>query len=85
MASKTVIKKRLEFWEKKYEKLQAAYLALVEGGVKSYTIDDRDLTRLDLPELDKEILEAENKIDELTALLDGKKSRKAFGILPMDW
>lgn len=85
MASKTVIKKRLEFWEKKYEKLQEAYLKLVEGGVKSYTIDDRDLTRLDLPELDKEIQEAENKIDELTALLDGKKSRKAFGILPMDW
>lgn len=85
MASKTVIKKRLEFWEKKYEKLQEAYLKLVEGGVKSYTIDDRDLTRLDLPEIDKEIQEAENKIDELTAQLEGKKSRKAFGILPMDW
>ena len=84
MASKTIIKKRLEFWEAAYEKMQTAYLALVEGGVKSYTINDRSLSRFDLPELLKEIEEAEMKIDELTALLNGKRPRKAFGIIPRD-
>ena len=84
MASKTIIKKRLEFWEAAYEKMQEAYLALVEGGVKSYTIENRSLSRFDLPELLKEIEEAEEKIDELTALLNGKRPRKAFGIIPRD-
>ena len=55
MASKTVIKKRLEYWTGVYEKLQTAYAALIEGGVKSYMIDDRQLTRYDLPELLKQM------------------------------
>lgn len=83
--TKTVIRERLDFWEHTYERLQEAYVALVEGGVKSYMIDDRQLTRFDLPALREEIEEAEYKIDELTAALDGKRPRKAFGILPRDW
>ena len=46
MASKTIIEKRLAFREKALEKLYDAYTALVDGGVKSYMIDDRQLTRL---------------------------------------
>ena len=85
MPNKIEIKARLAFWKAALEKMQAAYLALVDGGVKSYTIDDRQLTRFDIPDLLKQIEEAENKVDELTALLEGRKSRKAFGIVPMDW
>lgn len=85
MASKTEIKIRLEFWKNALEKMQAAYLALVDGGVKSYTIDDRSLTRFDLPDLLKEIQAAEKKIDELEALVKGQRPRKAFGVLPRDW
>ena len=83
--NKTEIKTRLEFWKAALEKLRAAYLALVDGGVKSYTIDDRQLTRFDIPDLLKQIEDAEKKIDELTALLEGRRSRKAFGIIPRDW
>lgn len=82
---KTEAKARLEFWKNALTKLRAAYLALVDGGVKSYTIDDRQLTRFDLPSLKDEIEEAEKKVDELTALLSGKRPRKAFGIIPRDW
>ena len=32
-----------------------------------------------------EIEEAEQKIDELTALLNGRRPRKAFGVIPRDW
>lgn len=85
MADKTIIRKRLAYWEGVYEKLQAAYLALVEGGVKSYTIDDRSVTKFDIPNLLQQMEEIEEKIDELTAALEGKRPRKAFGIIPRDW
>ena len=55
MASKVIIEKRLAFREKALERLYEAYTALVEGGVKSYMIDDRQLSRLDLPALSEEI------------------------------
>ena len=85
MADKTIIRKRLAYWEGVYEKLQAAYLALVEGGVKSYTIDDRSVTKFDIPNLLQQMEEIEEKIDELTAALEGKRPRKAFGVIPRDW
>lgn len=85
MTSKTELRARLTFWESALKKMQEAYLALVEGGVKSYSIDDRQLTRFDIPDLLKEIEAAEKKVDELTALLHGNRARKAFGIIPRDW
>ncbi len=85
MTNLTEIKARLAFWQSALEKMRAAYLALVDGGVKSYTIDDRSLTRFDLPELQSRIEEAERRVDELTAMAHGRKPRKAFGIVPRDW
>lgn len=85
MPDLTEMKARLEFRKKALEKLRAAYLALVDGGVKSYMIDDRQLTRLDLATLKKEIEIAEKEVDELAALMADKKPRKAFGIVPRDW
>ena len=52
MADMTDVKIRLNFWRSAYEKLTAAYTALVDGRVKSYTIDDRQLTRFDLGTLE---------------------------------
>ena len=85
MASKTETKARLTFWKAALEKMQSAYLALVDGGVKSYKIDDRELTRFDIPDLLRQIEAAEKKVDELNALLCGRGARKAFGIIPKDW
>jgi len=85
MATVTELNIRLKFWQDALVKMRAAYLALVDGGVQSYTIDDRSLTRFDLPSLLKEIQDAEKKVDELTALVSGRKSRKAFGIVPRNW
>lgn len=85
MADKVEIRARLQFRKDALTKLRAAYLALVDGGVKSYTIDDRTLTRFDLPALKKEISEAENDVDALTAQLNDRKPRRAFGVVPMDW
>ena len=72
------IKKRLEFHTKRLDNLYVAYNKLLSGGVKSYRLDDRELTRLD-------IKDAEEKVDELTALLNGQSARKAFSVIPRDW
>lgn len=85
MADSIELRARLDFWKEALSKLRKAYLALVDGGVQSYTIDDRQLTRLSLPSLEKEIAHAEEMVDMLTAELGGRKTRKAFGILPRDW
>ena len=81
----TTIKKRLEFHTKRLDNLYVAYNKLLSGGVKSYRLDDRELTRLDLGKLSDEIKEAEQKVDELESLLNGQNARKAFGIIPRDW
>ena len=85
MANKVELRARLDFWQAALKKLRTAYFALVDGGVKSYMIDDRQLTRFDLPALQKQIEEAEAKVDELENLLNGQRPRRAFGVLPRDW
>lgn len=85
MANAVELRARLDFWQKALEKLRAAYLKLLDGGVKSYRVDDRELTRFDLPKLQEEIETAEKKVDELTALLEGQKPRRAVGVIPRDW
>ena len=59
------IKKRLEFHTRRLDNLYLAYNKLLSGGVKSYRLDDRELTRLDLGKLSDEIKDAEEKVDEL--------------------
>lgn len=85
MANAVELRARLDFWQKALEKLRTAYLKLLDGGVKSYRIDDRELTRFDLPKLQEEIEAAEKKVDELTALLKGQKPRRAVAVIPRDW
>lgn len=85
MVDKVELRARLDFRKKALEKLREAYLALVDGRVKSYTIDDRQLTHFDLPDLRREIEEAEKAVDEMSAQLTGQKPRRAFAILPRDW
>lgn len=85
MADIIEINARLEFWKTALSKKRTAYLVLLDGGVQSYTIDDRSLTRFDLSTLAKEIEEAERKVDELTAMAAGKRPRKAFGVVPRNW
>ena len=85
MANAVELRARLDFWQKALEKLRTAYLKLLDGGVKSYRIDDRELTRFDLPKLQEEIEAVEKKVDELTAMLEGQKPRRAVGVIPRDW
>ena len=82
---RTEIKARLDFEKSKLAKLREAYLALLDGGVKSYRLDDRSLTKFDIGTLASEIKAAENEVDELTSLLEGGGRRKAVGVVIRDW
>ena len=84
MKRETVVE-RLGYWRATLAKLMDAYAALAEGGIKSYEIDDRSLTHLDLPSLKKAINDAETKVDEYEAMLAGLKPRRAFAVVPRDW
>lgn len=84
MADRTELKARLAFRRAALEKLRAAYLALVDGGVKSYTLENKIITRLDLPALKREIEDAERQMDELESLLSDSRPRRAFRIVPMN-
>lgn len=85
MATRVFIEKKLAFKRKALDKLYDAYLKLLDGGVKSYMIDDRQLTRFDLPALSEEIQKMEDEIAALEAQLDGGGARKAFAVIPRDW
>lgn len=84
MADRTEISARLAFWRTALEKKREAYLALLDGGVQSYTLEGRSLTKFDLNTLKREIEDAERIVDELTQLLSGKRPRRAFRIVPME-
>lgn len=83
--NRETVQKRLQYWQDQLGKLMDAYTALLEGGVKSYKIDDRELTRFDIASLKRAIDDAERKVAEYEALLDGMKPRRAFGVVPRDW
>ena len=85
MADKIELRARLEYHKEFLKKLRKAYVKLLDSGTQSYTIDDRTLTRLDLGRLKKQIKEEEDMVDELENALNGKKPRKAFGVVPRDW
>lgn len=85
MASKKEIQERIDFRKSALTAARQAYTALLSGQVQSYAIGSRNLTRLDLEKLKKEIDALEKEIDELTALLSGKSRRRAVGVVPHDW
>lgn len=85
MPSKTILKKRLAFRESALEKLYDAYESIASGKVKSYQIDDRTLTKLDLQALGEEIRALENEIDALENALSGARARKAYAVVPRGW
>lgn len=85
MASKTFIQKKLAFREDALAALYDAYTAIARGKVKSYQMDDRTLTKLDLPALYEEIKAMEDEINELSQELNGTAARKAYAVIPRNW
>lgn len=85
MPSKQDLQERLEFRRAALKEARTAYIALLNGQAKSYTIGSRQLTRLDLPQLKTQIDELEREIDSLENQIRGGGSRTAAAILIRDW
>lgn len=85
MVNMTDIRIKIEFHRNAVKALREAYISLVEGGVQSYTIGSRSLTKFDLGKIMGEIRAHEKAINELEAAMSGKKRRKAVGVIPRDW
>lgn len=85
MANKEELDIRLKFHKDAAAALRAAYLALVDGGVSSYSIGSRSLTKLDIKTISAEIKGHEKEIASLEAQLAGGKRRKAVGVVLRDW
>ncbi len=85
MATRKEIQARISFRKEALALLYDAYRQLSSGGVKSYLIDDRQLTRYNLPEIWDQIKALEAEIDDLEGQLDGGlRARRAFGIIPLE-
>ena len=79
------LQEMIDFRKAALSAARVAYTTLLSGQVQSYSIGSRNLTRLDLGTLKKEIDELEKEIDQLTAKLNGRSQRKAVGVIPRDW
>lgn len=83
--TKEEIQLDIEFHRAAKKKLQEAYLAIADGGVQSYSIGSRSLTKHDLEKIRAEIAGHDKTIAELAAELNGRGRRRAVGIVPRDW
>ena len=78
MITKTQAKILYEHYDKMVTKLTEAQVALISGSVKSYKIDDREITRFDLDKLSEQLDAAIIKRAEYMELMNGGKSRRAI-------
>ena len=60
---------------------------MLTGGVQSYGIGSRNLTRYqtDLANVRAAIKELEKEIEQLENQLSGRANRRAIGVVPRDW
>ena len=83
--SRETAKKLYDHYTKLIDALLDAQIALTKGGVKSYTIGDRSLTKFDLDGLDEEIEDAVQKQAYYEEILNGRVPHKVVAVVPRDW
>jgi len=85
--SKETILRQLEVKKKRLTAYLDRETEMLTGGVQSYGVGSRNLTRYntDLSAIRAAIKELEDEIEELEGLLNGRKPRKAVGVVPRDW
>ena len=84
MISRKTARKMYNYYTERIDQLIEAQTALTRGGVKSYTIADRQITKFDLTRLSQEIDDAVQKQAYYDAILKGNPTRAIVGIVPTD-
>lgn len=85
MASKAELREQLEFRKAVLNEARSAYIDILKGRAQSYAIGSRNITKHNLNDLLGIIEKMEKEVNELEAVLNGGKRRKAVGIVPRDW
>ena len=85
MATRIEIQRRLAVKKEALMAAEKAYIALLNGQVQSYTIDNRELTKFDLPKLEETISRLENEVDSLENQLKGGARRRTVAVIPRDF
>ena len=85
MATQAEMKTDLDFHKAAKKSLQAAYIAIAEGGAQQYSIGSRSISKIDLPKIRAEIAEHDKKIAELESLMAGGSRRRAASVVIRDW
>ncbi len=86
MQKESIIEK-IKIQKERLEAYRERELDMLRGGVQSYGIGSRNLSRyyIDLATIRTAIKELESEIAALEADLAGTKPRKAVGVVPRDW
>ena len=84
MISQKTARKMYNYYTERIDQLMHAQTELTEGGVKSYTIGDRQITKFDLTRLSSEIEEAVNKQAFYDDILHGRPTRGICTVIPND-
>lgn len=84
MISKKTARKMYNYYTERIDQLIQAQTALTAGGVKSYTIGDRQITKFDLSRLSEELEKAVEMQSYYDNLLHGRPTRNMVGIVPTD-
>ena len=87
MPNRAEIEEKIKTKKDRLSSYYAREKEMLNGGVQSYGVGTRNLTRYntDLSAIRKAIKELEDEIAELEGLLNGRKPRKAYGVVPRDW
>ena len=84
---RAIIKQKLADKRERLAAYRDREVEMLTGGVQSYGIGSRNLTRYqtDLSNVREAIKELEKEIDTLEAMLSGRARRRAVGVIPRDW
>lgn len=77
------VAKRLERLKEALDKYYDAEITLIEGG-QQYSLGSRSLTRANLAEIRRAIVDLEKQIDRLTAELNGSSRNLQIAVIPID-
>ena len=85
--NKADIQAKIKDKKERLEAYRNRELEILKGGVQSYGIGSRNVTRynVDLASIRSAIKDLEKEIAELEALLGGGNVRKAVGVILRDW
>lgn len=78
------LKIRIENIENALDNYYAAELAIINGA-QQYSLGSRSLTRANLAEVRRAIIDLENLLDKLQSELNGGNRNLQIGVIPIDY